>query len=255
MTLFSIGKTMAVDGNNKCTAFCPVSGSLDSFGIDSNATYAGQVEFQGKTVDSWTWQDSSPFGVMSTTVFYVDASGSSPVPVQQAQHLTPFGQDLGKSNSTCAFPRPLAPHARPTTRPAPRADSSFQAGTPSASLFDVTGIDSCPKSQNCNSNVSVPLPRPPRALSLPLTSRREPSPPSCTWSAAWRSWSRRASPRWSWPERACRVDGPVVDRSGREPAPSTTTSHPIPPRRAPRLSQVCLLEGPALASAASACAE
>lgn len=44
----------------------------------------------------------SILGVMSTTFFFVDTSGSSPVPVGEAQHLTPFGQDLGWSNTTCA---------------------------------------------------------------------------------------------------------------------------------------------------------
>ncbi len=131
VTLFAIHKEMAVDNTNTCQEYCPQDGSLTQFSLGDNSTDMGKVVVEGKVLERYFWQDTSIFGVMDTTYLYVDQSGSFSVPVQQYEHLTPFGQDIGQSNSTW---------------------SNFQEGTPAASLFDIKGIDSCPMSQNCGDN-------------------------------------------------------------------------------------------------------
>lgn len=221
---------MAVDSNNKCTAYCPVSGSLGAFGscapvpvsprprlspllratarrtrtvpscapghfltrprcrscsllrsctgVDPNATYVGTDVYDGKSVDVWEWQEK--VGGRSRSAGGATAPPSSPRAPCPARRASSASCRPPSSSWTPAAAAP-SPSARPSTSPPsgrtwdgptppvrhtwPRAASpcltdpllsvagnTFTAGTPSASLFDVTGISSCPKSKKCGNN-------------------------------------------------------------------------------------------------------
>ena len=73
---------------------------------------------------------------MSTTVLNVDQSGDSPVPVTGHIVLTPLGKFEGTHNTSW---------------------SSWRKGSPPPELFDVKGVESCPKrsAMQCDSGSGV----------------------------------------------------------------------------------------------------
>jgi len=130
---FNIGKEMLVV-NGTCSEYCPIEGGLFPFNLEGlNATYNGTTTVNGKTVQHWTW-DQVAFGVivMQTTDFYCEiGSDGKATPVQQVDHLTPFGQPIGQQTQTW---------------------TNWVSGSPNAKLFDVAGVADCPESQKCGNN-------------------------------------------------------------------------------------------------------
>jgi len=119
---------LVVDGT--CKEYCPMEGDvMTPFGPDSNATYQGQKVVNGIKCDDWQWKETV-FGVMVMEIsdMYVDNSGAAPVPVQEVDQLTPFGQAIGAMTSTW---------------------TNFVGGPIDPNLFNIQGVDSCPMSSQC----------------------------------------------------------------------------------------------------------
>ena len=119
-----------------CKEYCPYEQGEDAYfnplAFDPSAKDQGKVTVEGKTYEAYHWFDTL-FKVvkMDEQLWYVDESGTKPVPFENIEKLTPFG----------------APELAEMTA----AWDSFTDGV-DASIFDVTGLASCEKSQNCQSN-------------------------------------------------------------------------------------------------------
>jgi len=121
--------------NQTCQEYCPMQGdTLEPFAIDPSGKDIGTKIIGGVTCEDWQWQTVVlKIVVMEITDLYVDQSDPShPVPVQEVDQLTPFGQFIGTMNSTW---------------------SGFTPGTPDPALFNIAGVDKCPMSSQCNSGV------------------------------------------------------------------------------------------------------
>jgi hypothetical protein len=118
---------MAVDGNNKCTSYCPIEDDLEAYGVPDNSTYNGTAVVNGITCDDWQYKETL-FGVvvMEIDEFFVDQT--TQLPLQEIDVLTPFGEQIGDMTTTYL---------------------QFIPGTPDAKLFAVTGIKDCPQDNNC----------------------------------------------------------------------------------------------------------
>eukprot|EP00544_Gedaniella_sp_CCMP2646_P012186 CAMPEP_0202503730 /NCGR_PEP_ID=MMETSP1361-20130828/42578_1 /ASSEMBLY_ACC=CAM_ASM_000849 /TAXON_ID=210615 /ORGANISM="Staurosira complex sp., Strain CCMP2646" /LENGTH=87 /DNA_ID=CAMNT_0049137053 /DNA_START=1 /DNA_END=261 /DNA_ORIENTATION=- len=68
---------------------------------------------------------------MQVTTFYVDSSVTPAVPVFASNQMTPFGEDIGGTNSTW---------------------TNWEYGVPKAELFNFQDKANCPEANNCNSN-------------------------------------------------------------------------------------------------------
>lgn len=129
---FNNGKEMEVV-NGTCKAYCPLQDTvMDSFGPSDKAKFIGSKTINGKKCDEYQWK-TTLFGVvvMETSTMCIDVSNSSnPVPIQEVDVLTPFGQNIGQEEAQW---------------------TGFRAGF-DASVFDIKGIDSCQMGQNCQQN-------------------------------------------------------------------------------------------------------
>lgn len=138
------GKTMqfsAVQNGTtwQCQEYCPFEQGEDEYfnplAFDPSATDQGKVTVENKTYESYHWFDTL-FKVvkMDEQLWYVDESGTKPVPFQNIEKLTPFGQ-AEIAEMTAAW-------------------DSFTEGV-DASIFKVSGLASCEESSNCGSNNKV----------------------------------------------------------------------------------------------------
>jgi hypothetical protein len=135
VTLYKIQKTMLVV-NQTCKEYCPLQGDVMSPGfLDPNATDKGPVTLpDGRKAEHWQWKDTI-FGiiVMEINDVYVNqADMSNAVPYGEVDHLTPFGEHIGDMTTNW---------------------NDFKAGTPDPALFNIAGVDSCPMSPNCGSEL------------------------------------------------------------------------------------------------------
>lgn len=133
---FTAMKEYQVTAAGDCQSYCPIpAGNTIGGGafIFVNATNAGKVMYNGRSATKWTWAQKIPiFNVtMETSDFYVDDSGSSPVPLAEIDEITPFGQKIGQQNMTFV---------------------SFVPGVPDAKHFTVNNAAKCPQNSQCNSN-------------------------------------------------------------------------------------------------------
>jgi hypothetical protein len=135
VSLFKINKQMLVqmvNGSWTCQSFCPLDeGPLTPYSIDPNSTMVGQKVVNNITCDDWQIVQYliPPHTIpMQSTDVFVDNSGSQPIPVQEVDQLTPFGQNLGTMTSTW---------------------TNYAAGEPNPALFDIAGIKGCPESNQC----------------------------------------------------------------------------------------------------------
>jgi hypothetical protein len=133
VTNYALQKNMLINKTDlSCMEYCPLQGeSLTPGFLDVNATDLGpEVLPDGRKANHWQWKDTI-LGVIVMDVIdvYVNQTDmKNAVPLGQAEHLTPFGQHIGDFYANW---------------------NQFQPGTPDPKLFDVQGVDSCPKSQNC----------------------------------------------------------------------------------------------------------
>jgi hypothetical protein len=129
VTLFNpVYKEMLVV-NNACQEYCPIDEDLDPYSIDPTATYNGQKTINGHVCNDWQYKDKE-FGI----VFEIDdtfVDQTTNLPVMEVDQLTPFGQPIGEETSTY---------------------HTFTPGTPDPSHFAISGVDSCPQSQNCGNS-------------------------------------------------------------------------------------------------------
>lgn len=134
VTLYNQGGEYAVDSTGACTSYCPLDGAtMTPFGVDGYVDM-GATTVNGRHVELWQDVTQFPIGniTMETDNFYVDQSNiNNAVPVIDIDNLTPFGTPIGQSNTTY---------------------NNWKVGKPPASVFNVTGIASCPVDKNCNSN-------------------------------------------------------------------------------------------------------
>jgi len=126
---YPIYKSIQVDANNTCVKYCPIDFDLEPLSLDPNATDIGTAVLNGKTVEAYQWFDKEPIiGVVQVNTFYVDQSGSTPLPVLEFDKLTPFGQYLGDSNNSYV---------------------NFKAEKQDPSKFRVNGLSDCPQDPQC----------------------------------------------------------------------------------------------------------
>lgn len=123
--------------NNTCSEYCPNQGEdkFPVFGPGPNTTAEGTVVVNGKTLNKYVWK-TTILGIvtMETSTMLVDESGSAPVPVQETDVLTPFGEQIGSEETQW---------------------SNWQPGTPEPSVFtSIKGLASCKEGKKCNSNNS-----------------------------------------------------------------------------------------------------
>ena len=132
-----INKQMLVVSANgtgwECQNFCPNEEGPypNPLGLDPSATDLGSTTIDGKTVEHWQWFDKLFHIIkMDQQDWFIDQTGTTPVPVHQEEILTPFGgAPIGQSTQDF---------------------NSYKVGTPDASLFNVVNLKTCQKSQNCN---------------------------------------------------------------------------------------------------------
>lgn len=132
---YVIGKEMEVqatsEGTFACVEYCPLQFDLEPLSVDKSAKDEGSVKIGNKTYEKWTWKDIIlKVIVMETIEMLVDQSTTPNIPFVENEELTPFGQDIGTSNTTY---------------------SDFVVGTPDPMLFKVANVSSCPMSPNCGS--------------------------------------------------------------------------------------------------------
>jgi len=137
------GKQMAIAFNQtvnafQCEQFCPITGDLPTLEIGQYALHLGKhtvtqdgATGQTKSVDLYEWTDRIVIIPLDQNKFYVDESVSPPVPFYKSTLLEPFGQKIGTENTSYL---------------------GFVPGPVDQSKFNIVGIDSCPKSDNCNDN-------------------------------------------------------------------------------------------------------
>ena len=119
-----------------CQEYCPFEQGEDTYfnplTFDPSAKDEGKTTVDGKSYETYHWFDEL-FKVvkMDEQVWYVDESGTKPVPFQNIEKLTPFGgAEIAEVTS---------------------AWDTFTEGV-DASMFDVTGLKECQESSNCGSN-------------------------------------------------------------------------------------------------------
>ncbi len=84
------------------------------------------------TAEQWVATDSVFNVTMETDQLYVVGTDASPAPLIDVDTLTPFGEYVGQSNTTYL---------------------KYAGGPQASSWFNVSGLSSCQRSSNCNSNV------------------------------------------------------------------------------------------------------
>jgi len=126
------------DGVDTCQEYCPLDPQdtltpIDPFDPFDKTVDKGATTIDGKAVEHYFWADKIlKIITMSKTDFYADIKDpKNAIPVFLSQHLTPLGQDLGRTNQTW---------------------SNLKAGTPSADHFKIAGMKTCPKSSKCQSS-------------------------------------------------------------------------------------------------------
>lgn len=134
VSLFNINREMAVDNTFTCTSYCPLDeGPMEPFDV-SGSVDGGSTIINGKKVEAWVTTDVLPIGniTMETDTLYVDQSNmQSAVPIVEVDLLTPFGEQIGVSNTTYL---------------------TWVPGAPDAKYFNVKGISACPLDSNCGNN-------------------------------------------------------------------------------------------------------
>jgi hypothetical protein len=118
-----------------CMGYCPI----DKRDVLTAETYwtaddvvhdMGSVMWHGQKAQRYHWVDKAGPVPLTTNDLYVDLSNpAAAIPLQRVTALTPLGaKPIETQNLTY---------------------SSFQAGPPDASKFDIQGVDTCPLSKNC----------------------------------------------------------------------------------------------------------
>merc|ERR1719445_135861 len=131
---YMLGKEMSVvvteQGTFACDQYCPLEFDLEPLSIPDDAKDQGSIKVANMTYEKWTWKEVIlKVIVMEKVQMLVDQTQSPPIPFTQNEELTPFGQDVGTSNTTY---------------------TDFVAGTPDPLLFKVENVSTCPMSPNCD---------------------------------------------------------------------------------------------------------
>jgi len=131
---FAIQKQMLVV-NQTCKEYCPMQGDSMSPGfLAASAIDKGPTTLpDGRKAQHWQWQEKIlGIIVMETIDVYVNQTDmNNGIPLEEVDHLTPFGEHIGDMYSNW---------------------KNYKPGTPDPSLFIVNGIDSCPESPNCGNS-------------------------------------------------------------------------------------------------------
>jgi hypothetical protein len=128
-----------VGGVETCKEYCPIDpddhmSGFSPFDPFDDVSDLGPTTYAGKPAQHYQWSDVI-FKVikMQTTDFYADISNpKAAIPYFAGTVLTPFGQaPIGTQNQTW---------------------TNWDPTTPPAAKFNVSGVDVCPRAQNCGSS-------------------------------------------------------------------------------------------------------
>ena len=134
------GKQMAIEFNQtanayQCVQFCPLDGDMPKLEINEHALHLGKhtitqdgASGETKSVDLYQWTDRLVIIPLDQTKFYVDESVDPAVPFFSNVLLEPFGEKIGTENTSYL---------------------GFTPGPVDQSKFNIIGIDTCEKSDNC----------------------------------------------------------------------------------------------------------
>jgi hypothetical protein len=126
------------DGIETCQEYCPIDPDdkmekFDPFDPFDKVKDLGKTSYEGQLVEHYQWSDMI-FKIikMPTTGFYAAFSGDTATPVAANTVITPFGSaPIGSQNQTW---------------------TNWKPGTPPKEKFNIAGLDTCPRSNNCGSS-------------------------------------------------------------------------------------------------------
>lgn len=130
---YNLGMEMAVDSTYTCTSFCPIDGPMEAFSVDG-FTDLGPATIDGVVAELWQYDNLFPILNVTVEVQNVYLNQTNPAaafPLKEVDDLTPFGENLGQSNTTY---------------------TAFKAGPQPPKWFAVQGVAACQEGNNCNSN-------------------------------------------------------------------------------------------------------
>lgn len=137
------GKQMAVQFNQsanayQCVQYCPLDGDMPKLEINEHALALGKhtitqdgASGQTKSVNLYQWTDRLVIIPLDQTKFYVDESVNPAAPFFSNVLLEPFGEKIGTENTSYL---------------------GFTPGPVDQTKFNIVGIDTCEKSDNCQDN-------------------------------------------------------------------------------------------------------
>ena len=123
------GMEMAVDASNKCLQWCPPSSTYFNpikVGNGKNGTSVAKET----SANTWSWTDNLFVIAMDHKELTIASDGVTPTVLHE--QITPFGKPIGNATSTYTN---FKPSADPTK-------------------FEVTGLENCQKSPNCQQGLS-----------------------------------------------------------------------------------------------------
>jgi hypothetical protein len=140
LSLYNESTDFLVNKDGTCSSQCPMD-SQDTqqpdFFTGTNMSYNGQLPFNGKMYDTWTWVEETIIGPIMTVLAYFDTSVTPYIPIEQIGKLNPNIQEGVITTTT----------------------EGLKWGTPDPSFFVCKGCDNtCPTGQ-CQNNVNSPFAR------------------------------------------------------------------------------------------------
>lgn len=132
------------NGGYVCAQYCPLDEVMEPLEIKKTALNEGRhMITQGgeggktKEVQLWYFTDRIIIVPLDHQFFYVDTSVDPPAPFYVSDHISPLNKPIAVENT------------------------SYLQYTPGAhpSKFNISGLDNCPKSQNCGNNNGIGLQR------------------------------------------------------------------------------------------------
>jgi hypothetical protein len=137
VTLYNDGKEYSVGPDGACQSFCPTEGAMEAFGLGGNITHQAPSTYNGKSCEEYTVPTIIPVlnVTMQTDMWYIALNGTHgpDTPLADVTYLTPFGQNLGTTQSIYG---------------------DFVSGAPDATKFVVTGKATCKQAKGCNGSSS-----------------------------------------------------------------------------------------------------
>lgn len=132
-----IYKQLEINPETKvCQRWCPLSGNLRPLAIDPKAKNMGDKIVEDQQCTEWMWEEKMPVLeiIIARHSMFVKNDGATTVPVKRVQRMMPFGMEIGTSNVTFL---------------------EYHHGGLDPKLFEVKGIEVCPKAKDCENTNSA----------------------------------------------------------------------------------------------------